>query len=119
MTASAWRSLRRRYLRRRCTPKMAYGGIRRSQEGPGFMRRRKFLGSSLASAAALSLPARGSAAAAKILRFVPIADLALVDPVVTTSLRTRCHSYLVFDTLYGLDGNYRAQPQMIEGHRAE
>ena len=29
------------------------------------------------------------------------------------------HSCLVFDTLYGLDENYKAQPQMVEGHVIE
>jgi peptide/nickel transport system substrate-binding protein len=31
----------------------------------------------------------------------------------------RNHSYLVFDTLYGIDTNWMAQPQMVEGHRVE
>ena len=50
---------------------------------------------------------------------MPIADLAIVDPIVTSSLSTRCHAYLVFDTLYGLDKNYQAAPQMLEGHVVE
>ena len=29
------------------------------------------------------------------------------------------HSCLVFDTLYGLDESYKAQPQMVEGHLIE
>ena len=50
---------------------------------------------------------------------MPISDLAIVDPIVTSSLSTRCHAYLVFDTLYGLDKNYQAAPQMLEGHVVE
>ncbi|HYZ64517.1 MAG TPA: ABC transporter substrate-binding protein [Acetobacteraceae bacterium] len=51
-----------------------------------------------------------------MLRFVPQADLAAVDPMWTTAYVTRNHGYLVFDTLYGLDDQYRPQPQMVEGH---
>ena len=32
---------------------------------------------------------------------------------------TRNHGYMVFDTLYGIDGNFVAQPQMVEGHRTD
>ena len=32
---------------------------------------------------------------------------------------TRNHAYLVFDTLYGIDTNWAAQPQMVEGHQVE
>jgi peptide/nickel transport system substrate-binding protein len=31
----------------------------------------------------------------------------------------RNHAYLVFDTLYGIDTNWMAQPQMVEGHQVE
>ena len=31
----------------------------------------------------------------------------------------RTHAYLAFDTLYGLDTNWMAQPQMVEGHRVD
>jgi peptide/nickel transport system substrate-binding protein len=45
--------------------------------------------------------------------FAPPIDLSVLDPVVTP-LR-----YLVFDTLYGIDKNWVAQPQMVEGHQVE
>ena len=72
-----------------------------------------------AAAATLCAPAIVRAQPTKVLKFVPIGDLALIDPIVTTALTTRCHSYLVFDTLYGIDGQYRAVPQMIAGHQIE
>src|SRR5262249_12687278 len=31
----------------------------------------------------------------------------------------RNHAYLVFDTLYGIDTSWVAQPQMVEGHQVE
>ncbi|MDT5346993.1 MAG: peptide/nickel transport system substrate-binding protein, partial [Mycobacterium sp.] len=43
----------------------------------------------------------------------------LLDPVVTAFRPTRNHAYLVFDTLYGIDTNWMAQPQMVEGHQIE
>ena len=80
------------------------------------MRRRTFLAS---TAAGLAAPRIGNAQAAKPLRFVPDADLAITDPVVTTSYQTRDHGYMVFDTLYGQDNEYRVKPQMVEGHVVE
>jgi peptide/nickel transport system substrate-binding protein len=32
---------------------------------------------------------------------------------------TRNQAYLVFDTLYGIDTDWTAQPQMVEGHHVE
>ena len=80
------------------------------------MHRRAFLA---ATTAALAMPRLGNAQAAKPLRFVPEADLALLDPVVTTSYQTRDHGFMVFDTLYGQDNAYRIRPQMVEGHVVE
>ncbi len=85
------------------------------------MRRRTLLGSALSVAAApLFAPAIARAQAkASTLRFVPQADPAILDPVITTGLVSRNHGFLVFDTLYGVDEQYRAKPQMVEGHTTE
>ena len=83
------------------------------------MQRRAFLAATTATAATLAMPRLGNAQAAKPLRFVPEADLALLDPVVTTSYQTRDHGFMVFDTLYGQDNSYRIRPQMVEGHVVE
>ena len=81
------------------------------------MRRRSLL---LASAfVPLAAPALAQPAARRTLRFIPIADLGPLDPVVTTTYITRNHAYLVWDTLYGLDAQYRPQPQMAAGHAVE
>src|SRR5258706_13040419 len=56
----------------------------------------------------------GDAAAQKTLRFVPQADLRILDPIWTTALITRNHGYMVFDTLFALDANQQPQPQMVE-----
>ena len=51
--------------------------------------------------------------------FVGAADLSILDPVVAGARPTRNAAYLVFDTLYGIDTEWKAQPQMVEGHTVE
>ena len=80
------------------------------------MKRRDVLKSTLAGAAVLAAPRIARADAQKVLRFIPQADLASLDPVWTTADVTRNHAFLVFDTLYGLDNTYQAHPQMAAGH---
>jgi len=83
------------------------------------MRRRDLLKAAGASVAALAAPRIGRAERANKLVFAPAADLSLLDPVVTAFRTTRNHAYLVFDTLYGIDTSWTAQPQMVEGHQVE
>src|SRR5437868_5169385 len=83
------------------------------------MRRRDLLHTGLAAAAALAAPRIVRAESAKTLRFAPTADLVVLDPVITFNRQTRNYAYLVFDTLYGLDTNWQAQPQMVEGHEID
>jgi peptide/nickel transport system substrate-binding protein len=54
-----------------------------------------------------------------VLRFIPQADVTVLDPVWTSVYVTRNHAYLVFDTLYGQDSSFGIQPQMVEGHTVE
>lgn len=81
------------------------------------MRRRTLIGSGLSaiSAGMLAAPFIARAQPARVLRFVPQADPAILDPVVTTGLVSRNHGFLLFDTLYGVDEQFRAMPQMVEG----
>jgi len=64
-------------------------------------------------------PSIGRAQSANTLRFVGVADLSVLDPVVTGARPTRNAAYLIFDTLYGLDTEWQAQPQMVAGHSVE
>jgi peptide/nickel transport system substrate-binding protein len=82
------------------------------------LRRRTFLKS---AAAALVFPSPAIAAAdnRRILKFIPQADLAVLDPVWTTALVTLHHGYMVFDTLFGVDANLRPMPQMAQGAASE
>ncbi len=79
------------------------------------MRRRTFLG---AAAATLASPALVRAAGATTLKFVPYADLALIDPAVSAFV-TRNHAMLVYDTLFAMDEKGVAQPQMLDGYSKE
>jgi peptide/nickel transport system substrate-binding protein len=84
------------------------------------MNRRDVLKTLSASAVALAAPRIASAAAdTTTLRFVPQADLAVLDPVFTTAYVTRNHAFMVFDTLYGIDESFNPQPQMLAGHAVE
>ncbi len=65
----------------------------------------------------LAMPAL--AQGASVLKIIPEADLAILDPVWTTATVTRDHAFMVFDTLYGFDATYNVQPQMVEGHTVE
>ena len=79
------------------------------------MRRRDVLRSALAGATALAAPNIVAAEATRVLKFLPQADLATLDPVWTTADVTRNHAHLVFDTLYGQDNNFQPHPQMACG----
>ena len=83
------------------------------------MRRRDLLKAAGAGVAALTAPRIGRAEKTNKLVFAPAADLSVLDPVVTGYRPTRNHAYLVFDTLYGIDTNWTAQPQMVEGHQVD
>jgi peptide/nickel transport system substrate-binding protein len=83
------------------------------------MRRRDLLKAVGASLATFAAPRIGRAERTNKLVFAPAADLSLLDPVVTGYRPTRNHAYLVFDTLYGIDTSWAAQPQMVEGHQVE
>ena len=78
------------------------------------LRRRTLMASGLA---ALARPA--IAQPARVLRFIPEGDVAVLDPIWTTATVTRNHGYLVFDTLYGQDDAFQVQPQMVAGHTVE
>lgn len=79
------------------------------------MQRRQFLVGSAAAAGALAMPHLGRAAGSTVLKFVPQADLATLDPIWTTSYQTRDHGFMVYDTLFGMDDQYTLKPQMLEG----
>lgn len=80
------------------------------------MDRRHFLTS---AAATLAAPSLVRAQGTNVLRFVPYADVATIDPTVSTAYAIRTHALLVYDTLYGTDERMQPQPQMVSGHTVE
>jgi len=83
------------------------------------MKRRELLVGAAAGLSGLAAPALARQGDTKVLRFVPQADLALLDPIQTAAIVTRNHAAMVFDTLYGVDVQKVAHPQMVEGHTVE
>src|SRR6201989_84937 len=83
------------------------------------MQRRDVLKSALAGAATLAAPRAWHAGGARTITFTPHADLASLDPVWTTADITRNFSLAVYDTLYGYDAEFKAQPQMVQAHTTE
>ncbi len=83
------------------------------------MRRRALLKSAatlVAMRGAMPAPAIAQPAKTATLRFVPQANLTLLDPVFTTATVTSNHGYYVFDTLYSVGPDGVSVPQMAEGH---
>ena len=93
------------------------------------MNRRTFLASSTAAGGTFAMAGRKAGAQPasppvlrpsvprpSVLRYVPTANLTLLDPVWSTAYVSLCHGYQVFDAPWGLDASGRAQPQMLEGH---
>ncbi len=78
------------------------------------MLRRTFLRG--AAASALAAPAIARAEKAATLRFVPQADLSVLDPIFTPSPVSSNHGYYVFDTLYSAAADGVPKPQMAAGH---
>jgi len=83
---------------------------------PKIMHRRTFITTGLAATA---LPRRFSiaqSARARTLRFVPQANLTLLDPIFTTALVTVNHGWAIYDLLFSVNKQYDIKPQMAEGY---
>src|SRR5215470_2091226 len=78
--------------------------------------RRAFVAGSAAAAAAVTVRAPYVHAQKKggTLRFVPHADLKVLDPIWTTAYITRNHGYMIFDTLLAFDADFKIKPQMVD-----
>ena len=80
------------------------------------MRRREFLRTTAGAAGLMAAPHISRAADSKVLRFVPQANLANLDPIWTTQYVVRNGSLLIWDMLYGVNDKLEPQPQMVEAH---
>jgi hypothetical protein len=63
---------------------------------------------------ALLLGGAAAQAQTKTLRFVPHADLKILDPSFTTAYITRNFGYMVYDTLFAQDAKGTPKPQMVD-----
>jgi peptide/nickel transport system substrate-binding protein len=64
------------------------------------------------------LGASGTAGAQTTLRVVNHSDLKILDPIWTTAYIVRNHGYMIYDTLFALDGNLEVKPQMVDTWKA-
>jgi peptide/nickel transport system substrate-binding protein len=70
----------------------------------------------IALAALLFLPAAGRAETT--LRFVPLGDLRVLDPIWTSAAITLSHGQMIYDVLLTMDAALKPQPQMAESYTA-
>jgi peptide/nickel transport system substrate-binding protein len=75
--------------------------------------RRAFLAGTAAAAVTTTGPFAHAQKKGSLLRFVPHADLKILDPIWTTAYITRNHGYMIFDTLFALDADLKIKPQMV------
>ncbi|MBV9783652.1 MAG: ABC transporter substrate-binding protein [Acidisphaera sp.] len=81
------------------------------------MKRRDFLLTAASGAmSGLAAPNLARAADNRVLRFIPQANLANLDPIWGTQYVVRNASLLIWDTLYGVDASLTPKSQMCEGH---
>ena len=79
------------------------------------MIRRAVLSGAVALGLSALVPLDASAQAEnRIFRFVPHANLAVLDPIWTTAYVTRNHGYMVYDTLFSEDAQGNVKPQMVD-----
>jgi peptide/nickel transport system substrate-binding protein len=68
----------------------------------------------LIAASVLGIPDAGAQARQKVLKFIPQADLRILDPISTTAYITRNHGYMIYDTLFAIDAKFQVKPQMVD-----
>lgn len=79
----------------------------------GWIKRRSLLAAVLA--VPLAMGAMPTVAQAETtLRVIPHADLKNLDPIWTTAYITRNHGYMIYDTLFAMDEDFKPQPQMVD-----
>jgi peptide/nickel transport system substrate-binding protein len=79
--------------------------------------RRSVLTAGVAAAAVAGvgtpLLVRAQAKPPRVARMVPHGDLNILDPIWTTQNMAAYHGAMMYDTLFGIDGNFNPQPQMV------
>ena len=72
-------------------------------------------GAAAAALAGVGVPlvTRSQARPPRQARMVPHGNLAILDPIWTTQNMAAYHGAMMYDTLFGIDGNFNPQPQMV------
>ena len=73
---------------------------------------RRFLIAALVVAVAALAPVAGSAQS--VLKVVMHSDVKALDPIWSGAYITRNHGYMLFDTLFSMDGAFQIKPQMVD-----
>ena len=81
------------------------------------MQRRSVLKGFSAAGLGLAAPSIVAAQGVRVLKFIPHADLTVIDPIWTTADITRNHGYLVYDTLFGMANAYKVSMAALTGPR--
>ncbi len=66
------------------------------------------------AALGLTVPVVAVAQQPTTLRVVAHSDLKILDPIWTTAFIVRNHGYMIYDTLFALDGELKIKPQMVD-----
>lgn len=74
---------------------------------------RAVLMTSIRAALVIGALAWGTGAGAQTITAVMQSGLRVVDPILSTAFITRNHGYMIYDTLFGTDSDYKIQPQMV------
>src|SRR5262244_133318 len=88
--------------------------VERTRGMMNHLSRRGLLGGTTAAAVALFASSVHAQKGRRTLRFVPHADLKILDPVWTTGYITRNHGYMIYDMLFAPDASIHMQPQMVD-----
>ncbi|MBM3622329.1 MAG: ABC transporter substrate-binding protein [Alphaproteobacteria bacterium] len=75
---------------------------------------RAMTAATIAALSAATVLGQPAAAQDKVLKVVKHSDLKILDPHWTTAYIVRNHGYMVYDTLFGMDAQFKIQPQMLE-----
>src|SRR6201982_3134147 len=65
-------------------------------------------------ACVLGVSGVATAEAPTTFRVVNHSDLKILDPIWTTAYIVRNHGYMIYDTLFAMDGNLEVKPQMVD-----
>ena len=75
---------------------------------------KRILGLAVACVLGVASGVVAGAQAQTTLRVVNHSDLKILDPIWTTAYIVRNHGYMIYDTLFALDGNLEVKPQMVD-----